>query len=118
MDLQVNDRVDVYRNLRSGNFSIRKNGIVQCRADEILMSDVVFKVSQKSRERVLREKQKNVHAIVRGIYKGHGVKRDDSMMKQAYYNPYKVETFVDIDEKTPLTEASEAYLKENKVFYI
>jgi hypothetical protein len=115
--LQINDKVDVYRNLNKGNFSIRKRGKVLLVTDKILLRDVSFVVSEKGRQRVLRNKQKNVHAVVRGIYLGNEVEKDNTIMNEAYYDPYKVETFVNIDDKEPLLNAREVYLKENKIYY-
>lgn len=118
MTLSVGDKVEVYRNLRTDNFSIRKDGIVHDRADEVIISNAVFSVGQKSRERVIKERRKNVHAVVRGIYKGSGIEVDINTMNEGYYNPYETKTFVDKESNLPLSEASKVYLKEGKVFYI
>lgn len=117
MTLKIGDRIDVYRNLRSGNFSIRKNGIVELRSDGILLIDPSFIVSKSGRERVLRVKQKNVHAVVRGTYAGCKMRVDTSSMKEGYYNPYRTRTFVDRETEYPLSTAKEAYFYANKVYY-
>lgn len=63
-------KVEVYRNLH-------KNGIVYSIRDQktkrvigyssnLTLKDVKFCVNQTGRERVLREKRKNVHAFIRG----------------------------------------------------
>jgi hypothetical protein len=61
-------KVFVYRNLRRGCLSVRdtKTRRVIAHVDEIFLRDVKFKVSKAGRERVLKEKQKNVHAGVEG----------------------------------------------------
>lgn len=64
-------RVEVYRNLHNGKYSIRalegpNRGLVVAHADEVWLDLPEFKVSQAGRERVLRERKKYVHAVVRG----------------------------------------------------
>jgi hypothetical protein len=61
-------RVEVYWNLHKKCFSYRparKGGRV-LHASSLLLENVTFAVQPAGRERVLREKRKNVHAFVRG----------------------------------------------------
>ena len=66
----------IYRNLHKGKWSIRSldrddtYGRVIGHASILLMLDCSFTVSEAGRQRVLREKQKNVHAGVRGMISG------------------------------------------------
>jgi hypothetical protein len=110
-------RVEVYRNLHNGKLSVRdgktKHVIAHC--DEVTLAGAVFKVSKAGRERVLRERKKNVHAVVRGKlidYKGADAFKDRSIESYLYqwkdgierkafignervmYNPYKFDSFV------------------------
>lgn len=117
-------KVEVYRNLHNGKLSIRdaKTKLVIGHADRVKLTDVTFHVSQAGRERVLREKRKNVHAVVRGSlvsfmfgggYKGRSLSSyvqegevpqfamADNM--QVKYNPYKAGSFMLGDE--PVHEA-------------
>jgi len=59
-------RVFVYRNIHKNCLSVRnvKTGLVMAHVDSITLKNVKFKVSAKGRERVLKEKAKNVHAGV------------------------------------------------------
>lgn len=60
-------RVEVYRNLQRGKLSVRGvRARVLSYEDLVFLRDVQLVVGQKGRERVLREKQKNVHAFARG----------------------------------------------------
>lgn len=67
-------KVDVYKNLNKSRemgkpiYSIRdpKTKRVICWTDKVFLSSVEFIVSKSGRNRVLREKRKNVHAFVRG----------------------------------------------------
>ena len=62
-------RVEIYRNLHNGKLSIRdaKTKQVIGHAARVYLHQAEFKVSQAGRKRVLREKRKNVHAVVNGV---------------------------------------------------
>ena len=78
--------------------------------------DAQFKVSEKGRQRVLREQKKNVHAYVVGTW----VSQDEPNfwlteyfpIKLATYNPYKYSSFVDAHSKKPLAKASQVLLSK------
>ena len=64
-------KVDVYWNLHKQTFSIRSReredyGRVIRHADHVHSRNPTAVVSKAGRERVLREKKKNVHAVIRG----------------------------------------------------
>ena len=58
------------------------------------MKDCRYLVGQAGREKVLREKRKNVHAGVSGYYVER-VPGIPDKAKEITYNPYKHKTFVD-----------------------
>lgn len=60
--------VDVYRNLHNGKWSIRScaTGLVLGHAEYVELRACMFIVGEAGRQRVIKEKKKNVHAIVRG----------------------------------------------------
>ena len=69
--LSIPQKVAVYYNLDKKTYSImdhsgERKRIVIGYADEILLSSVEFKVSEKGRQRVIKEKRKNVHAYIMG----------------------------------------------------
>ena len=69
--LNQGDRVEVYRNLHNGTFSIRRNGKVVKHLENwmtLRLVDVKFAVQPAGREKVRREGKKNVHAFIRGTY--------------------------------------------------
>jgi hypothetical protein len=57
--------------------------------DRIDLRDVRFKVSEAGRQRVLREKRKNVHAFIEGEESSFYAYLDSKVT----YNPYKYEKF-------------------------
>lgn len=92
-------RVFVYRNLHRKCYSVRsmESGRVLFHVDEITLTDVKFRVGKAGRERVLRTRQKNVHAGVVGYI------ADVSLLGQSSkvtYNPYKYSSFVRSDESS------------------
>ena len=101
--------VMVYRNLHSGLWSVRQNGIVVIHCNQIYLRDVTFRVQKGGQDRVRREGRKNVHAFVHGYICNAAEIRSESLKLNpdnpdgcleycpAYYNPYKVDTFVDMD---------------------
>jgi hypothetical protein len=68
-EINFGNPVKVYRNLtvKSGKvYSIQQDGLVVGHATALALYDVKFTVSKSSRERVLRERQRNVHAYAIG----------------------------------------------------
>jgi len=116
--LEKGDKVDVYRNLRTGGYSVRKGGIVVHRCKAISISNPKFVVSEKGRQRVLKERQKNVHAVVRGEFEQAFDKDvDTSGLHEIYYNPYTTECFIDKESGQPIHEASWALMTGGKAYY-
>ena len=120
-----------YFNLRTAEFSVRHKGKVRAHADKLLVlpgegkQTVLFKVSEPGRQRVLREKRKNVHSFVVGDawVEGDYTYRCDTIparsIKPCYdviedieerygdpvavsYNPYKGGTFYRKDNGDPI----------------
>ncbi len=97
-------RVFVYFNLHKKCFSIKAlegamKGKVIAHRDTVVLENCKFKVSEAGRQRVLREKRKNVHAGVTGVWTESV--RDtadfDALSvtgRQVTYNPYKYAQFV------------------------
>ena len=85
-------KVRVYRNLTKKCFSVKckKTNRVIAHVDDITLRDVTFPVSKAGRERVLRERQKNVHAFIEGV-----VDREKMVYGNTAicYNPYKRDHF-------------------------
>jgi hypothetical protein len=76
-----------------------------------------MKVNQKGRERVIREKSKNVHAGISGYLRFY----EDTIwhgwvdMVEITYNPYKYESFVHVQNKKPRWFASICKLYQDRV---
>lgn len=81
----------VYRNLTKQVWSIKRAGCPVSHAKSVTLKDVVFRVRQGVRDRVLREKQKQVHAFVKGTDFGCAEPEfvERWSMVRAGYNPYR-----------------------------
>ena len=87
--------------------------------EEISLTDVQFKVSEAGRQRVLREKRKNVHAVVRGtLVPSHLFAEPAEDMRAATYNPYKYDSFVDRETEEKLERATLARLSNIGLEYV
>jgi hypothetical protein len=98
----IGNRVEVYFNLHKKVFSVRdkKTKKVIAHVNNIDLGDVTFKVSKAGRERVLKEKRKNVHAFVEGTILAYETLCSD--MVGITYNPYLYESFVLRSDKKPV----------------
>lgn len=113
-------KVKVYKNLHNGLWSIKdvKTGLVLGHTNEVTLYDCEYKVSQKGRERVLKEKQKNIHAYIVGHYLGSnfypraylersGDLKSYEQLETVTYNPYKESHFTTLEsERTKVIERS------------
>lgn len=104
--LDITKPVKVYYNLHKKCLSVQQSGLVKFHTEYIVLRDVTFKVSEAGRQRVLKEKRKNVHAFIHGYISCPRVIDDLKYEFQgnAKYNPYKYSTFVD-DEGEPVESA-------------
>ena len=101
----LNTRVKVYRNLhsRAGTlYSVMNSkGRVIGHVESILLENVKFHVREGGRQRVLRDKRKNVHAFVIGDIAGCASISGEEyqLAKPVKYNPYAGESFTCQDLK-------------------
>jgi hypothetical protein len=105
--LGITLRVEVYYNLHKKTFSVRalegeNRGRVIAHTNEVALEDVKFVVRESGRQKVLKEKCKNVHAFVRGNLV-NGIKFETNGL--ATYNPYRYSTFVNKETKDPVYES-------------
>lgn len=84
----------IYRNLRTGGFSVKYKGKVVYRDHSLCGVKVEFKVSELGRQRVIKEKSKNVHAYAACVDFGlDGCSLDVDRLPVISYNPYKSKYF-------------------------
>jgi hypothetical protein len=114
--LLIGQKVKVYFNLHKQCFSIKdiKTGLVVAHASELTLRDCSFKVSESGRQRVLREKRKNVHAYVVGTFVWDMAQTN--LDNHALYNPYKYSSFVN-ENGQPLHAAEVVSLRKKAIKY-
>lgn len=107
--IDPNRVVRVYRNLNKTKDGSKWYSVTQHHKDvwlvvahvkELMLVNARFYVSQKGRERVLREKKKNIHAYVIGTISLSGAMGrgpEDGLHIKAEYNPYKSPYFTTKD---------------------
>lgn len=119
MTLTSGQRVRIYFNLHKQMLSVmdKKTRRVIAHADFIHLDDVKFIVSVAGLARVRREKRKSVIAFVEGNYiPSRGEKIiDNPDWQSVYFNPYKVDSFVDPEMK-PLETAEGVYILGKNVY--
>jgi hypothetical protein len=98
-------RVYVYFNLHKKVWSVRalegenKGRVIQ-HTTSLCLANCVFKVSEAGRQRVLRERQKNVHAGITGTLLD-APPPEVNFDRRITYDPYKYATFVDANTLEP-----------------
>ena len=106
-----NRRVQVYKNLHKNVYSVKQDRVV-FHCNIITLSDARFNVSPAGREKVRREKKKNVHATVSGYITDIDVME----YQRVTYNPYENETFIFAENKLPIHFSDYCTLNKNGVW--
>ena len=109
--------VEVYKNLNHDCFSVRQGGIVRFHTKIVCLKNVTYKVSEAGRQRVLKEKRKNVHAFVVGT-----ICHSDEVSKETFpfiaawvsYNPYKNDSFYVVGDGQKIKKSQYADLYNNE----
>lgn len=119
-------KVFIYFNLHKKCWSIKAlegddKGRVIAHAVSFVMSNCTTKVSEAGRQRVLREKRKNVHAGIVGQLQRHSMHMelpaDLQMSNKLSYNPYKGATFFDVSTNEPVLKADTVVGCNRTVYY-
>ena len=118
-------RVQVYYNIRRGDYSVRQSGRVIDHVDTIVLRDARFNVAPAGRDKVRATGVKNVHATVTGYISpidGNGLTSYiDYDCDYVAYNPFKYDQFVNITTRvydgfdaTPVHSARTVALLPNR----
>jgi hypothetical protein len=110
--------VFVYYNLHKHCWSVKdlKTGRVIRHADRLELESVRFRVSESGRQRVLREKRKNVHAGVVGYLLKSPKRKPSSLKTQVSYNPYRGSDFYRKSNGSKIKVAARVYMSRGQVF--
>ena len=128
--VKIGTKVKVYFNLHKHLFSIvamegEYKGKVVGHANAVFIAHPQFVVNKSGRERVLRERRKNVHAFVVGqLAGGYGQEQADRLEKTVEqinlgawvtYNPYEKDYFYYKNSGERIDKAQGAILVNKKV---
>ena len=114
-------RVKIYRNLHKQCLSVLhrtdKGWRLWKHVPCIEVFNVVFKVSQAGRERMLKQRRKNVHAFIEGNYAGV-TDVTSSNLRFVRYNPYLCGSFFDQHSRELVSSASWAFVNQKGIMAI
>lgn len=116
-------KVDIYRNLHKKVWSVRdcKTRRVVKHVNHAYVLSAELVVGEKSRQRVIREKSKNAHAFVRGLYSHRQEVLDltnlglDTLIEISY-NPYRFGYFFRTDTLEPVHTSSYVVLQNGRAY--
>jgi len=111
---------EVYRNLNRRCFSVRQGGKVVAHADGFIVENARAKISEAGRHRVLAERSKNVHAVIVGDRLDLGAIDSGGldMLDELYYDPYKLDSFINRRTGEKVDECKAVYFAEGKAWII
>ena len=117
-----NQPVRVFKNLKHGCYSIMQRGVICASAREVRLTDVEFRVGERGRQRMIRERRRNVHAFAVGRLVDFVHPDDERNIARldgrgAFYDPYRFDSFVDAETNEPVRAVSAAHFDEGGVVY-
>ena len=119
---------DVYRNLNKARkepakhvWSIRTKGRVVDHSTDVILTDVTFKVSESTRQRILKANKRNVCAFVRGTLSDRlpfGIRDQLATGERVSFNPYTSGSFYVCETGQPITHADAVVFTVNGAYAI
>ena len=119
--------VEVYRNLRYPNrtWSVKsaRTKRVIARRELVLIKDATLVVRESGRQRVIKERRKNVHAAIVGTWTRDKkiikrILKKKNQMKHVTYNPYEYNLFTETTTLLPVVVAGWALLDSEGLWVI
>lgn len=106
--------IRVARNLHKKQYSLREGKKVVGYATRLTLQNCTFEINESTRQRILRTRQKEVHAFV----VGEPVEVQDMPegVIQISYNPFRQGQFYRKDSGQPISRASVIYFTPEGVF--
>ena len=106
-------QVKVYRNLKNGLFSVQFGGLIVAHLATVQLCDVSFKVTESGRQRVLAQRQKNVHAYATGTFI---TAAQPTATEAISYDPYHAGHFFRVQGQEPIHHAAAVVLSQGKAY--
>lgn len=133
--INPNLRTYVYRNLRRNCLSLMQQQLVVGYAEAVLLSDVEFRVRLSGRQKVLEQKQKNVHAFAigkldsdqldpSGVISGQYLEKNywslvterSVSLTTVSYNPYRFGYFFNVETLEPVITGKRALVTTKAIY--
>ena len=114
--------VRVFRNLKYDCYTVMQRGRVVASARGVILRDVELLVRESGRQRMVRERKRNVHAYAVGYLAGW-LHPDDAQPiepyagRAAFYDPYRFDSFVDVETLSPVVHESWVQLDDLGMAY-
>lgn len=105
--------VHVYRNLQQDCWSIKQGGKVVAHEKHLVLVDCILRVQKAGRAKVLRMRQKNVHAYVLGKISNESTKSIPLHYVAVSYDPYKFAYFYLLSDDSRIDKARSIIFKED-----
>lgn len=105
----------IYYNLHKGGFTVQhwvdgKGWRKLDTIDSLVAHNATFKISENGRQKVIKERRKNVHAFIL-CTSFYSVKTTrDFFKRELYYNPYKTAAFIDRETENAVPFIANLYL--------
>jgi hypothetical protein len=116
--MRTKTRVSAFRNLDQGKKwtvqNVKGNKIFRMMSRVILL-DVVFRVNELGRQRMIQERKQNIHAWVEGVM---DLSAEDGEWVPILYQPYLSGHFVLKEDQTPLFSAKKVLLTEHGAWVV
>jgi len=118
-DIAIGETVRIYRNLNNGQMSIQKkiekSWKVIAHVKDIVLENAIFYVSETGRQRVIRDKRKNVHAWSEAKVVGESIVKT-STLDRVHYCPYRQSHFTREGSDSRLDKADLLIVIDNQVY--
>ena len=108
--------VRVYWNLHRNCWSVLHKRKVIAYSNNLLLQDVRFIVSEPGRQRVIREKRKNVHAFAEGVVLKENLIKPKEFITRVSYNPYKFGWFYISSSEEKIETANYVFCDTKQLF--
>lgn len=114
--------VRVIRNWKHDCYTILQNGRAMASARQVHLADVEFLVRESGRNKMLRERKRNVHAYAVGRLIDYTHPDEARAIgeiggRAIVYHPYRAAAFIDVETEAPVNVASDVHFQEDGVFY-
>lgn len=114
------EKHNIYRNLNNGLFSVKnKRGLVVAHVDNVITYNNTFTVKEKARQKVLKERVRNVHAWVNFDKIETIVEEiDTEQLDELYYSPYKLDCFINKRTREKMEFVNKLYFANGKAYIL